>query len=374
MNPRDRTSRLRSGSVTIGDVATRAGVSIATVSRVLSGRSRGRAGSRERVLAAVRDLDYRPSDVARSLKRRATRSIGLLVTDIQNPYFPQLVRAIEDRAHELGYALLLGNGTDDPVREATYLESLASRRVDGVLIATSRLTRRHARSLERLRVPTVLVNCESPDHAWPAVMSDNRAGGRLATEHLLGLGHRRLGVVTVARESAARERASGIRDALRHGPRDATSWSVTGGSGVAGGQDTAARLLAEHPDVTGIVCYNDAAALGVLRAIRATGRRVPDDVSVVGFDDIDLAAFAEPPLTTIGQDIRALGRWGIERLVADVTDPERARSEPGPFPTIRLPVRLVVRRTSGPPPARSHYRARMCSSSSSVRSTSSGVL
>jgi LacI family transcriptional regulator len=226
------------------------------------------------VLRAAEELDYRPSDVARSLKRRATRTLGLLITDIQNPYFPQLVRAIEDRAHELGYALVLGNGTDDPEREAAYLESLASRRVDGVLIAASRLTRRHARSLERLRVPTVLVNCATPGGAWPSVMSDNRGGGRLAAEHLLALGHRRLGLVT------------------------------------------------EHPEVTGIVCYNDAAALGVLRAVRAAGRRVPDDVSVVGFDDIDLAAYAEPPLTTLGQDIRGLGRWGVERLLEDISGPE----------------------------------------------------
>jgi LacI family transcriptional regulator len=350
MTTRDRTRERRSGSVTIGDVAARAGVSTATVSRVLSGRSHGRSGTRERVLEAAAALDYRPSDIARSLKRQATRTLGLLVTDIQNPYFPQLVRAIEDRAHASGYALLLGNGTDDADREAAYLESLASRRVDGLLIAASRLTRRHARSLERLRVPTVLVNCESSTHAWPSVMSDNRLGGRLAGEHLLALGHRRIGLMTVTREAAARERQAGVLDALRAARTDAVLWPLSGDGGVGSGEVTGSRLLAAHRDVTGIVCYNDVAALGVMRAVRATGRRVPGDVSVVGFDDIDLAAFAEPPLTTVRQDIRSLGSWAVDRLLQDLAAPEPTTTGAARFATERWPVRLVVRGSTAAPP------------------------
>lgn len=341
----------REGSAaTIADVAARADVSTATVSRVLSGRSRGRAGTRERVLEAVAALDYRPSDIARALKGQATRTLGLLVTDIQNPYFPQLVRAIEDQAHAAGYALLLGNGTDDPGREAAYLGSLASRRVDGLIIAASRLTRRHARALERLRAPTVLVNCESPDGAWPSVMSANGAGGRMAAEHLLGLGHRHLGLVTVDAEAAAHEREVGIGDAVRGMPWGPSLRVETGVAGFAGGEASATRLLARHPEVTGILCYNDALALGVLRGVRAAGRRVPQDVSVVGFDDIDLAAFTEPPLTTVRQDIRGLGRWAVERLLADLARPEQVADPSAMVATIRWPVRLVIRGSTGPPP------------------------
>lgn len=349
MNPRDRASERRSGSVTIGDVAARAGVSTATVSRVLSGRSRGRSGTRERVLEAVSALDYRPSDIARSLKRQATRTLGLLVTDIQNPYFPQLVRAIEDRAHASGYALLLCNGADDPEREAAYLESLAARRVDGLVIAASRLTRRHARALEALRAPTVLVNCESPNGGWPSAMSDNRTGGRLAAEHLLGMGHRHLGLVTVAGEDAARERELGVRDAIGSARPAWPLHVVTGAAGVFAGEASVTRLLADHPEVTGIVCYNDALALGVLRGVRAATRRVPDDISVVGFDDIDLAAFAEPPLTTIRQDIRGLGRWSVDRLLDEPTVPPTA-GVGHRFVTCRWPVELVVRGSTGPAP------------------------
>ncbi|MET0771787.1 MAG: LacI family DNA-binding transcriptional regulator [Candidatus Limnocylindrales bacterium] len=336
------------GPATIAQVAARAQVSTATVSRVMSGRSRGRRGTRERVLEAVAELDYRPSDIARSLKRQATRTLGLLVTDIQNPYFPQLVRAIEDRAHESGYALLLGNGTDDPEREAAYLASLAARRVDGLIIAASRLTRRHATALERLRAPTVLVNCESAEGGWPSAMSDNREGGRVAAEHLIGLGHRHLGLVTVQGEAAAHERRAGIDDAIRGAPRGTTLRAVTGATGAAAGEASVTRLLSRHPTVTGILCYNDALALGVLRGIRASGRAVPRDVSVVGFDDIELAAFAEPPLTTVRQDIRGLGRWAVERLLEDLRVPATA-ARSHPYRTLRRPVRLVVRATTSPP-------------------------
>jgi LacI family transcriptional regulator len=337
------------GPATIAQVAALAKVSTATVSRVLSGRSRGRRDTRARVLEAAALLDYRPSDIARSLKRQATRTLGLLVTDILNPYFPQLVRAVEDRAHESGYALLLGNGTDDPEREAAYLESLAARRVDGLLIAASRLTRRHATTLERLRVPTVLVNCESAEGSWPSATSANDVGGRLAAEHLLALGHRRLGLVTVQGEAAAYERRAGIDEALRRSSTDATLHVVTGDTGAAGGEASATRLLAKHPEVTGILCYNDALALGVLRGVREAGRAVPGDVSVVGFDDIELAAFAEPPLTTIRQDIPGLARWAVDRLLQDVREAATARA--APFQTRRWPVTLVARRSAAPPPA-----------------------
>ncbi len=336
------------GTATIADVAARAGVSTATVSRVLSGRRRGRSVTRERVLAAVSAIDYRPSDIARSLKRQATRTLGLLVTDIQNPYFPQLVRAIEDQAHAAGYALLLCNGADDPVREAAYLESLAARRVDGLVIAASRLTRRHARALERLRAPTVLVNCESPNGEWPSAMSDNRKGGRLAAEHLMDLGHRHLGLVTVAGEDAARERELGVRDAMGGAPRGRSLRVVTGPAGVVAGEASVTRLLARYPEVTGIVCYNDALALGVLRGVRAAARRVPHDTSVVGFDDIDLAAFAEPSLTTVRQDIPRLARWAVDRLLEDLRDP--AAERPDRFGTLRWPVTLVIRDSTARPP------------------------
>ena len=243
-------------------------MSTATVSRVLAGRSQGRGDSRERVLSAARTLDYRPSGVARSLKMRTTHTLGLLITDIQNPFFPELVRAIEDRARDRGYALLLGNGADDVEREGAFLDLLATRRVDGVLIATSGLTHRHSRWLGRSRLPMVLVNSESPDGSIPAAMSDNHGGGRLAAAHLLALGHRRIGLVSVSLDDpAAAERLHGVREAFgASGAEGATVDLEHCDSNVASGEAATSRLLQAHADVTGVLCYNDVVAIGALRA------------------------------------------------------------------------------------------------------------
>jgi LacI family transcriptional regulator len=339
-------------AVTIRDVAARAGVSTATVSRVLAGVSRGRATTRERVLAAAGELEYRPSGVARSLKLRVTHTLGLIITDISNPFFPELVRGAEDRARELGYALLLGNGSEDPEREAAYLELFASRRVDGMIIAAASVTERHARSLRRASLPAVLLNCEIEDRSLAAALSDNRAGGRMVAEHLLSLGHRALGLVTtVAADPAAHDRALGLRETLAAAgldPDDLVTEEAP--RTVAGGHAAMQRLLMRSPHVTGVACYNDVMAIGALRGARASGRSVPADISIVGFDDIDLAAYAEPPLTTVAQQTSALGRWGVDRLVATIRALAERR-EPDPPTTVRMPVRLVVRATTAPAPA-----------------------
>lgn len=339
---------------TISDVAAAAGVSTATVSRLLSGVSRGRPRTRARVLAAVEALDYRPSGVARSLKLRSTQMLGLVITDITNPFFPELVRAVEDEARALGYALLLGNSAADPARELAYLELLAARRVDGLIIAAADVPERHGAWLARTTLPVVLINGESPDGAHPAAISDNRGGGRLAAEHLLALGHRRLALITVAEpDRAARDRAEGIRDALTAAGLDSADPAAlavaVGARHVSGGEAAMAALLRRDPSPTAVLCHNDVMAIGALRAVRADGRRVPDDISVIGFDDIDLAAYTEPPLTTIAQETGQLGRWGVEQLVA-LIGAGRAGTTATPSPPVRIPTRLVARHSTGAPP------------------------
>ena len=351
-------------AATIDDVAAQAGVSTATVSRVLSGANPTRPATRARVLAAVLALDYRPSGVARSLKLRTTRTIGLLVTDILNPYYPEIVRAVEDAAREIGFSVLLCNGAEDPVREAAYLELLAERRVDGILIAASRLTDRHARWLLRSPIPIVIVNSDSPGGSLPSVRSDNASGGRLATEHVLDLGHRDLAYLGgPASDDAEQERLEGVRLALRVAGIHADLLRIATGDGhVAGGMRAASELFATHPGVTAIVCYNDLSAIGAVRAARAAGRRVPEDVSIVGFDDIEQAQWVDPPLTTIRQHTAEMGRRAIAALA-----PRLARSQGRPdavtgavdggpddaaaavLPvSVVLPVELIVRGSAGP--------------------------
>jgi LacI family transcriptional regulator len=337
-------------AVTIGDVAHRAGVSTATVSRVLSGALRARPETRDRVILAARELGYRPSGIARSLKLRTTRTLGLIVTDIENPFFPQLVRAVEDAAQAAGYALLLCNASDDPEREASYLDVLVERRVDGVVIAASSLGGRHGDWLATAPLPVVLVNAPASDVRLPSIASDNRAGGRLATEHLLAAGHRRLGALSAGpRNPDAGERLAGARDAFREAGLDPAELAVAvGEAGVAGGERAMAALLERVPAVSGVVAYNDLMAIGAMRAVRALGRRVPADVSVVGFDDVDLAAYVDPPLTTIRQSTSEMGRWAVARLTERL---QGGGGELAEVPHVVLPVHLEIRGSTGPPPA-----------------------
>ena len=360
---------------TIGDVARRAGVSTATVSRVLTGQGRARPETRDRVVAAARDLGYRPSGVARSLRQRATRTIGLIVTDIENPFFPQLVRAVEDAARELGYAILLCNADDDPERESGYLELLVDRWVDGVVIAASSLGGRHREWLADAPLPIVLVNSAERGVGLSTVASDNRAGGDLAASHLLELGHRRFAVLAAPpRNIDGPARLAGARAAIAAGgvAEDAIRVAV-GDAGVAGGERAAAEALAADPGLTAIVAYNDLMAIGAMRAVRAAGRRVPGDVSVVGFDDVDLAAYVDPPLTTVAQATSEMGRWAVTRLADELAARSAARvgAEAGPGPAagtqteggnghlgpdalapanLVLPVSLRVRESTGPAP------------------------
>ncbi|HEX7172572.1 MAG TPA: LacI family DNA-binding transcriptional regulator [Candidatus Limnocylindria bacterium] len=333
-----------SARATIADVAHRSGVSTATVSRVLSGSVPARAATRERVLAAARELDYRPSAIARALKRSETLTIGLLITDIGNPFFPQVVRAVEDEAHRRGYGVVLCNAADDPERELTYLDLLIERRVDGLIVASARTTRRHADRLAQVPMPVVLVNAEAPAGPLPSVTVAHRLGAQLAAGHLLGLGHRRIGHIAgpSAQAAAARLRHAGVTDALRAAGIDAASLVVAeGDEHVDGGARATEQLLAEDPRPTGIVGYNDLSAIGALRAIRTAGLRVPEDVSVVGFDDIELAAWTDPPLTTVRQPTEALGRWAVEHLTAG-----GPRGEPI---HVVLEPTLVVRSSTAPP-------------------------
>lgn len=341
---------------TIRDVALRAGVSTATVSRVLSGASPSTPATIAAVRAAVEALRYRPSGVARSLKLRSTHTLGLIVTDVQNPYFPELVRAIEDAARERGETVLLCNAAEDPEREAGYLDVLVERRVDGIIVAASDLSERHADWLTNAPIPVVIVNSEPMVRGVPTIMSDNRAGGRIVAEHLLGLGHRRLGVIAgPERQSASRPRLEGVLEAIAEAAGPIEQPAIVVGDGHVDGGESAARvLLQESPAVTAIVCFNDLTAIGTLRALRAIGRRVPGDVSVVGFDDIAAAAWVDPPLTTVGQQKSAMGRWAVERVLQAID----GGAQPAGDEVVRLPVVLCVRGSTGEAPVPTPARRR----------------
>jgi LacI family repressor for deo operon, udp, cdd, tsx, nupC, and nupG len=349
MEPEASTQAMaeRSPTATILDVAQVAGVSTATVSRVLAGIGNPRPATAAAVISAVQQLGYRPSGVARSLRMRRTRTLGLIVTDIQNPFFPELVQAADLAARGLGYSILLGSAAHDEHRAMHYLDLMVDRRVDGMLIATSQLSAEGWQWLLSSPVPVVVVNAEPFDPRVTVVTSDNEGGARLAAEHLIALGHRRLAWIRGSGSfTADLPRLEGFRAACRAAGLAAAAVTELRGDGqVEGGELAGVELLARHPEVTAVACYNDLTAIGVLRALRAAGRHVPGEISVIGCDDIAAASWVVPRLTTVAQEKAEMGRLAVERLIAGLDDPDGAVPE-----TIRLPMVLRARESTAPPP------------------------
>jgi LacI family transcriptional regulator len=334
-----------SSHVTIREVAARAGVSTATVSRVLAGVGHPTPESTAAVMAAAKHLHYRPSGVARSLRVRRTRILGLIVTDIQNPFFPELVQAADVAARTLGYSILLGSAAYDERRAEHYMHLMVDQRVDGIIIASSQLSPASVEWLLSAPIPAVAVNTEPGELRIPVIASDNEDGSRQAVEHLVALGHRRIAYVQGAPDfSATLPRLAGFRQATAAaGIADHDAPTYPGKGQVESGERAASDILATRDDVTAIVCYNDLTAIGVLRALRAAGCRVPSDMSVVGCDDIAAASWVTPTLTTMAQQKTDMGRLAIDTLVAAIDH----RPSPG---TVRLPMILRPRESSGSVP------------------------
>jgi len=339
----------RAAPATIRDVADRAGVSTATVSRVLAGIGNPKPDTAAAVLRAVEQLGYRPSGVARSLRMKRTRTLGLIVTDIQNPFFPELVQAADSAARGLNYSIILGSAAYDEHRAMHYLDLMVDRRVDGLIIASSQLSEESWRWLIASPVPVVVVNAEPTGLPVPVITSDNEGGTRLAVEHLVGLGHRRFAYIRGPEGfTADRPRFEGFLQACADAGIPTSDIDEIRGDGqFEGGERATAELLEGGSVATAIVCHNDVTAIGAMRAIRAAGKRVPADISVVGCDDIAAAAWVVPSLTTVAQQKAEMGTLAVQRLAAALDDPEFA----GVAETIRIPMVLHVRESTGPAPA-----------------------
>jgi LacI family transcriptional regulator len=333
----------RASPATIRDVSVRAGVSIATVSRVLAGIGKPKPETSAAVMDAVAELGFRPSGVARSLRMRRTRTLGLIITDIQNPFFPELVQAADDAARAIGYSILLGSAAYDEHRAKHYMDLMADRRVDGMIIASSQLSGESLDWLLSAPIPAVAVNAESGDLPITVITSDNEGGSHQAVEHLVGLGHRRIAYVMGAPYfTPAAPRYAGFREACATaGIPVADAPAFEGEGQYESGARAGAEILRGRTDVSAIVCYNDLTAIGVLGALRAAGRRVPDDISLVGYDDIAAASWVTPALTTIVQQKAEMGRLAVERLAAAMDIPLVPE-------VIRLPTSLRERESTGP--------------------------
>lgn len=331
-------------SGTIRDVAARAGVSVATVSRVVNHNPhRVSPATRRRVLSAVRALGYRANIIAQGLKQRRTRTVALIVPDISNPFFPAIARGIEDVAQQRGYAVLLCNTYEDLARERAYLELLRTRMIDGLIFATVGSNTRHLRSLRRERLPVVLVARDVDGVPIDAVFVDNFRGEFEATSHLIRLGHRRIAhVAGPGSLHVASERRRGYLRALEDaGVTRHEAIVVEGDFSAEGGRQAVQTLLDRHIRFTALAAANDLMAIGAMEALRHAGKRVPDDVAVVGFDDITFASLVTPALTTVAQPKYRMGQLAMGRLLA-VMDGTGGK----PTQTV-LPPELVVRESCG---------------------------
>ncbi len=302
---------------TIYDVARAAGVSTATVSRALNGTGKIATATRAAIEQAVAELGYRPNTIARSLVTKSTQTIALMLPDITNPFYASLVEGIQQLALKRGYTMLLCTTGGDPQREEQYLNLLRGSQVAGALVDGLVLpSERIARIVEE-GFPIVCLDRDINSPLVPLVQVDNRLGAQLATEHLLALGHRVIGHVAGAPElRISEERAAGYAEALAAAGIDPDRRLVApGGFTEEDGSDAARTLLDASPRMTAIFAANDLSALGAINAISATGRRVPDDVSVVGFDNLRLSAFMSPPLTTIHQPAHEIASRATQILI-----------------------------------------------------------
>jgi LacI family transcriptional regulator len=331
--PARRRGRPRE-AVTIKDVARRAGVAVGTVSNHLNGTAPVAARTALRVKRAILALGFRPHMGARSLRSRRTHIAGLVLPNISNPFFAEVARAIEHALWEQGVQTMLCDSSQDPERERVHLENLAGRRVDGILMISSGRT--PSARLDRMDVPVVHV--DRGVEGRPSVVTDNRLGGELAADHLLALGHRRIGVLAgEAHVSNVRERLAGFRAALaRRGLSLREQDLVPGPQSLELGHEVA-RLLRRSRPVTAVFATNDIVAVGAWRKLLELGVRVPGDLSLIGFDDIEMSRILLPPLTTVRQDKEALGR-AAAALLLQLIGGGRPRTE-----RILVPPRLMVR-------------------------------
>ncbi|MBX3015251.1 MAG: LacI family DNA-binding transcriptional regulator [Caldilineaceae bacterium] len=333
------SARTRDGHVTIIDVAQRAGVSYATVSRVINNESYVKAETRQRVQQALIELGYVANRQARSLRGGRTNMIGLLVRDFGSGYIGEIIRGIDRELGERHYDLLLYTTHGRGQRESDYVANLMRGMVDGLLLVLPRTPEAYLTKLRQTRFPHVLIDHQGIDRAGPAVGATNWQGGYDATSYLLGLGHRRIGLITGELGlGCAVDRREGYSAALAgHGLAVDPTLIATGDFSQESGYAGAKALLARPSRPTAIFASNDMMAFGAMEAIREHGLRIPADLSILGFDDIPQAAGVHPALTTVRQPLEAMGRVATQMLFGYLAEPIRTDER------VELPTQLVIR-------------------------------
>jgi DNA-binding LacI/PurR family transcriptional regulator len=330
--------------VSIKEVAAAAGVSTATVSRVLADKPHVREEVRDRVMAVVQELKYSPNRVARNLRSRKSNVIGLIISDIENPFFQQISRAVEDASHEQGYSVMLCNNDENQEKETLYLRLLRDENVAGVILSPTRQTADNFAETAKLNIPMVVIDRRVNNFEVDNIMIDNVQSAYNIVSHLIEHGNRRIGAIFGVGSTTGRERKEGYLRALNDhaiaasseltefaNPREEDGFSVT------------QKLLKLSAPPEAILTSNSLLAAGALRALRESGVRVPDEIAFASFDETTWARLVMPALTVIEQPTYEIGRTATEMLIKRIEDPTRSNRE------VILKTKLVVRQSCGCP-------------------------
>jgi LacI family transcriptional regulator/LacI family repressor for deo operon, udp, cdd, tsx, nupC, and nupG len=335
---------------TIKDIAKQAGVSHTTVSRALHNSPLISAETTQRILTIASDLKYNPSFAARSLKTNRSQAMGVIVSHIDDPFFSEILQGIDDVAQASGYSLFIAASQQDPSRENAIVHTMREHRVDGVILCSPRFTAEQSYQIHSYNIPIVAINNQATGDYQYSIYHDDVYGGRQACEHLINLGHRKIAYLGDASSGrTTKERLSGYLQAFNTAGLGVNPKYIHQVPGNSAGQGYAASeyFLGLPIRPTAIICYNDMMAVGVLKGLHLAGLRVPEDISVTGFDNIMYSDFTIPPLTTIDQPKRFLGAEA-GRMMLELLSPDTL-SAPDEIKIKRLKGMLLIRQSTAPP-------------------------
>lgn len=317
----------------IREVAKRAGVSPATVSRVINGTARVDEEKRERVEKAIEETGFRPNELARALYRKSSKIIGVIVPDIENPFFSELAKAIEKEAYEQEYRILLCNSDDQKEKELANLQMLAQLQADGVILMTN--TGEKSQSYEAVSMPIVFVDRRLDEMGQTSVIeADHYAGGKLAAEHLIACGCRKITCIRGPQElSSGKKRYEGYQEVCRQ--YSMKERFVDSTYKYEDGAKAAEEVLRRYPDTDGIIACNDMTAVSVYKVLQKRGYRVPDDIQIIGFDGVKFGRFLTPELTTVAQPIKEMGKCAVQMILGTVKELPRDREMKFPMMLIK---------------------------------------
>lgn len=328
--------------VKIKDVADAAGVSTATVSRVLANKPHVRQEVKARVMKVVKKLNYRPNRVARSLRSQKSTIIGLIVSDIENPFFQQVSRAVEDAAHEQGYSVMLCNNDEDPDKEQRYLHLIRDENLAGIILSPTRQTADNFSATSELNIPMVVIDRRVSDAEVDNIVIDNVQAAQVITTHLIEHGYRRIGAIFGIGSTTGRERREGFVQALKaYDLQPSTDLVKYANPREDDGYNTTLKLLQlpERPEA--ILTSNSLLAAGALRALRESEMAIPEEVAFASFDETTWAKLVVPSLTVIEQPTYEIGRTAAELLLKRIHDPTRSHRE------VILRAKLIIRQSCG---------------------------